>query len=63
MGKELIDYALPLLQVEVAVKRVYDKMLEDNPQAAIEYAHEAHRALLDAMVMIRAQIVKGLDKS
>lgn len=62
MGKELIDYALPLLQVEVAVKRVYDKMLEDNPQAAIEYAHEAHRALLDAMIMIRAEML-GVDKS
>ena len=63
MGKELIDYALPLLQTDVAVKRVYDKMLEGNPQAAMEYAHEAHRSLLDAMLMIRAEIVKGLDKS
>ena len=63
MAKELIDYALPLLQTEVAVKRVYDKMLEGNPQVAMEYAQEAQRGLLDAMLMIRAEIVKGLDKS
>jgi len=63
VAKELIDYALPLLQTEVAVKRVYDKMLEGNPQVAMEYAQEAQRGLLDAMLMIRAEIVKGLDKS
>lgn len=63
MGKELIDYALPLLQTEVAVKRVYDKMLEGKPEAAMEYAYEAQKGLLDAMIMIRVEIVKGLDKS
>lgn len=61
MEKKLIDYALPLLQTEVAVKRVYDKMLEGNPEAAMEYALEAQRGLLDAMLMIRAVMV-GVDK-
>lgn len=56
MPKDLIDYSLPLMQAETALKRVYDKLLEQKPAHAMEYAHEAHRALLDAMVMIREEL-------
>lgn len=59
MHKDLIDYARPLTDAEKALKRVYDRLLEGKPEEAMEEAHVAHRHLLDAMLMIRKEI---LDK-
>lgn len=63
MRKELIDYALPLMETEKSVKRVYDLLLEGKPEVAMEEAHVAHRHLLDAMMMIRKEIMEKRPKT
>lgn len=63
MHKELIDYSLPLMETEKALKRVYDRLLDQKPEEAMEEALVAHRHLLDALVMIRKEILEKRTKA
>jgi hypothetical protein len=63
MYKDLIDYALPLMQTEKSVKRVYDRLLEGKPEEAMEEALETQSHLLDAMLMIRKEMLEKRGKT
>lgn len=53
MQKELIDYAHPLIQAEKLVRDVYDHMLHNRPEEAMEAAKAVLTHMCDAMLMIK----------
>jgi hypothetical protein len=53
MQKELIDYAMPLMEAERLLKDVYDHMLHNRPEEAMEAAKEVLTHMCDAMLMIK----------
>jgi hypothetical protein len=63
MHKDLIDYARPLTDAEKALKRVYDRLLEGKPEEAMEEALETQSHLLDAMLMIRKEMLEKRPKT
>ena len=59
MQKELIDYAMPLMEAERLVKAVYDHMLHNDPEKAMEAAKEVLVHMCDAMIMIKQEMLES----
>lgn len=59
MQYDLVDYARPLIEAEALLKRVYDLMLHNEPDKAVEACMGAVKAVNEAHAAILLQRAKN----